>query len=114
MEALEQIKLGKKACKGGVTLLIGSCPELRSIEMDQECFMSATSIGILRAPKLETISGMGGNFMKIDHVILRDTPLLTFMFKVKVRKSPKLEFENVGPDTEMSVLKWLGKLWYVC
>ena len=52
--------------------------------------------------------------MKIDHVILRDTPLLTFMFKVKVRKSPKLEFENVGPDTEMSVLKWLGKLWYVC
>ncbi len=48
--------------------------------------------------------------MKIDHVILRDTPLLTFMFKVRVRKSPKLELENVGPDTEMSVLKWLGKM----
>ena len=110
MEALEYIKLERKACKAGVTLLIGSCPELRSIEMDQECFMSATSIGILKAPKLETISGKGGNFMKIDHVILRDTPLLTFMFKVRVRKSPKLELENVGPDTEMSVLKWLGKM----
>ena len=109
MDALEHIKLEKKACKGGVSLLIGSCPELKSIELEQECFASGASIGIIKTPKLETISGKGGNFMKIDQIILHETPLLTFVFKVKVRKSPKLDFVNVGPNTEVSVLKWLGK-----
>lgn len=110
MESLEQIKLGKKACKSGVTLLIDSCPQLRCIEMDQECFMSGTSIGIFKTPKLETISGKGGNFTKIDNVILHGTPLLTFVFKVKTRKSPTLDLKDVGPNTQKSVLMWLGKI----
>ena len=48
-------------------------PNLKSVEMDQACYMNGTALSIYNAPQLQSFTGKAGNFTKISTLVLNST-----------------------------------------